>query len=77
MTSVQPKSVNRVEDWQELKVGDRVLAGQAWPPETIGTVDAVTPDGAVLWLQQDAGRGRRLFCKVDGIRLWQTAANYS
>lgn len=56
-----------VADWCELIPGDSVLLlGPEGEPDYKGTVDAVLPDGTIVWLILDNGCGRRLFHHADG-----------
>jgi hypothetical protein len=38
-----------------------------------GRVDMRAPDGSVIWLIQDGGRGRALFLQSDGVMVFRRA----
>lgn len=54
-----------------LVPGQKVFVLEAVGRELYGRVDAVTEDGAVLWLHMDAGAGRRLFTRTEDGRVWR------
>jgi hypothetical protein len=58
-----------VADWRELVEGDSiVLLRLEKTDDTVsGTVDAVAPDGSLIWLLLE-GAGRRMFHHVDGYK---------
>jgi hypothetical protein len=58
-----------VADWRELIEGDSILLvgpGKA-TVEAAGTVDAITPDGELIWILQN-GTGRRMYHRIDGYK---------
>jgi hypothetical protein len=59
-----------VPDWRHLIPGDKLILEPAKINEgTIsGTVDAVSENGAFLWVVQDDCGERRLFCRTDGYK---------
>jgi hypothetical protein len=52
-------------DWTSLE-GRTIEILEAGVCRDRGRVDAVTPDGGILWLEQDGGRNRRLVEKLHG-----------
>lgn len=59
-----------VADWRELSEGDSVvlLDLQKSGARISGTVDAVSADGALIWLVQNDSAGRRIFHQADGYK---------
>lgn len=56
-----------VTNWCQLIPGEAVvLTGPGSAERYEGRVDAVSDDGAILWLVLDNGCGRRLFHRTDG-----------
>jgi hypothetical protein len=56
-----------VSNWCQLIPGDSVvLTGPGRHERYAGQVDAVSADGALVWLVLDNGGERRLFHRVDG-----------
>jgi hypothetical protein len=56
-----------VSNWRELIPGDSVvLTGPGRHERYAGHVDAVSAEGALVWLLLDNGGERRLFHGVDG-----------
>src|SRR5215207_6491343 len=56
-----------VSNWRELIPGDSVaLTGPGRQERYTGQVDAISADGALVWLLLDNGGERRLFHRVDG-----------
>jgi hypothetical protein len=41
-----------------------------------GRVDMRAPDGSVIWLNQDGGRGRALFLQGDGLMVFRRARGH-
>ena len=70
LNSVPLQGAEYVRDWTRLVSGQKVSVLAEGAREVCGEVDAVTGDGAVLWLHLDAGAGRRLFTRTDG-RVWR------
>jgi hypothetical protein len=58
--------------WSDLIGGDRVEVVRAGFPVEFGVVDAVMPDGSIVWLWMDGGRGRAMLFSSDGIGLHPT-----
>jgi len=58
-----------VADWRELVEGDSIvlLRTENNDDAVSGTVDAVAPDGSLIWLLLK-GAGRRMFHHVDGYK---------
>lgn len=56
------------EDWTSL-VGQRVQIKDAKRIIDAGLVEAVTPDGSILWLEPEGAVMRRLIQKLPGIEL--------
>ncbi|SDP42470.1 hypothetical protein SAMN04487914_1119 [Arthrobacter sp. ok909] len=67
--SVTGSQLRRVKNWTSV-VGARgaeiVQHGQTM---ATGTIDAVTNDGAILWVQDGSGR-RRLYERCESIEVW-------
>lgn len=57
-----------VQDWTSV---DGATAEIAQYGQTIarGTIDGVTSDGAIVWVQDDSGR-RRLFERCESYEVW-------
>ncbi|WP_457949900.1 hypothetical protein ACTAQI_04765 [Pseudarthrobacter sp. alpha12b] len=55
-----------VANWRELIAGDTVVLIARNKDRIEGTTDAVTKNGAFLWLPQDALRARQVFYHSDG-----------
>ncbi len=66
-----PDGAEYVRDWTALAPGDKVYIVENDASELCGRVDAVTEDGAILWLYMDAAAGRRLFMRGDGGVVWR------
>lgn len=60
-----------IRDWTRLTRGESVLVVENDAPELAGRVDDVTEDGLILWLHLEAGAGRRLFTRADGVLIWR------
>lgn len=58
-----------VANWRELIPGDTVVLIARNKDCIEGTIDAVTKDGAFLWLCQDGFRPRRVFYYSDGYKV--------
>ena len=58
----------RIEDWTALP-GATALVRVHGTTVCTGTVDSVTPDGQIMWLQP-AGDSRRLFEKTPACQAW-------
>jgi hypothetical protein len=52
----------------EIRRNGRVVAS--------GRVDMRAPDGSVIWLIQDGGRGRALFLQSDGVMAFRRARGH-
>jgi hypothetical protein len=76
-TKLLPEQLNRptqygyqrsiVANWCELIPGDTVLLlGPLAGERHRGTVDAMSPDGTIMWLLLENAGGRKLFYHVDG-----------
>ena len=67
--SVTGSQLRRVKDWTSA-VGARgaeiVQRGQTL---ATGTIDSVTNDGAILWVQDGSGR-RRLYERCESFEVW-------
>jgi hypothetical protein len=68
----------RVEDWTSADgaIAKIVQYGQT---KACGTIDGVTPDGTIVWIQNEAGN-RRLFERCESFEVWvprdQLGLNY-
>ncbi|MBT2523561.1 hypothetical protein [Arthrobacter sp. ISL-28] len=62
--------LRRINDWT-LLVGASIEIRQHGLPLSTGHVDAVTDDGAILWLQPPA-QNRRLYEKAEFYEAWAT-----
>lgn len=64
------KSSRRVDDWTSAEgaTAEIVRYGRTLAR---GIVDAVTTDGAILWIQEDTGR-RRLYERCESFEVWVT-----
>jgi hypothetical protein len=58
-----------VANWRELTPGDTVVLIARNKDRIKGTIDAVTKNGAFLWLRQDALRPRQVFFHSDGYKV--------
>ena len=58
-----------IDDWTGL-VGQVVCIRRNGRLIRVGQVEAVTPSGDVLWLQQEGVEPRALFQKVDSYTAW-------
>jgi hypothetical protein len=66
-----PNDADYIRDWTRLACGESVLIVENDAPELAGRVDVVTEDGLILWLHLEAGAGRRLFTRADGVLVWR------
>lgn len=69
-----PKDAEYVQDWTTLAEDDVIHVVAENGLELSGRVDAVTEDGAILWLHLAAGAGRRLFTHSEGGLVWRIPA---
>ncbi|BCW56810.1 MULTISPECIES: hypothetical protein [Micrococcaceae] len=58
-----------VANWRELLPDDTVVLVAPNKECITGVIDAVTKDGAFLWLRQGHGRDRQLFYRSDGYKI--------
>lgn len=66
-----PGTVNKrrlVKDWTSVD-GARAEIVQHGQALATGTIDGVTSDGAVAWIQDGSGR-RKLYERFDSIEIW-------
>jgi hypothetical protein len=63
-----------VTDWSELD-GQQVLIRRGGETTDTGTVDAVTKDGSVLWLQGNGAVNRRLYAQAELYEAWKRASS--
>ncbi|WP_415853310.1 hypothetical protein [Sinomonas sp. G460-2] len=60
--------LEQVLDWGTLTHLDELeLVSHSGEPVAAGRVDMLAPDGSVLWLIQDNGKGRALFLPEDDV----------
>jgi hypothetical protein len=72
MRATRRKSNRRdgfINDWSDLRYGEKVQVFRDAEMLTAGTVDSAMPDGTGVWLIQDKGRGRRLFHESEDLRI--------
>jgi hypothetical protein len=65
-------------DWTKLQHGDVVWIRRKDSTTSTGRVDAMTPDGSVLWVRPGGASTRRMHHRTDGEQIWslrQTADN--
>ena len=71
LTTVEPPAVvgdsARAEDWATLRPGQVVTLVQGAIQLGTATVDAVTPDGTVLWVWMANGGGRTMLLSYEDI----------
>ncbi len=60
---------HRCDDWGDL-VGVEVDILRRGRLSRVGVVDAVTANGAILWLAADQYAARQLFDSADGYEAW-------
>jgi hypothetical protein len=58
-----------VQDWQSLQ-GQCVRISKDGQLIRTGRVEAVTADGAVLWIENDGNHMRTLYAKAEGYNAW-------
>lgn len=73
--SLPPIGAECVRDWATLRTEENVYILPENGHELSGRVDAVTEDGAVLWLHLAAGEGRKLFLRSEGFVVWRIPVN--
>jgi hypothetical protein len=56
----------RVEDWEALKIGNRVLTQRPGDIARVGTVEDISDDASVIWVRLDA-LGRILITRDDDV----------
>lgn len=61
-----PAGTRIVADWTALMPGDFVTVVEQYSVRHSGWIDALTQDGAILWLVCAFGGGRRMFCRENG-----------
>lgn len=69
-----PNYAEYVRDWTILAAGEEVSIVQESGAELSGRVDAVTADGAILWVHLAGGAGRRLFTRSESAYVWRVPA---
>jgi hypothetical protein len=74
-TSLPPNNPDYIQDWTTLAPGEWVFIVDNDAPELSGRVDTVTDDGQILWLHLEAGAGRRLFTRTEGVLSWRVPEN--
>jgi hypothetical protein len=65
-------------DWTKLQHGDVVWIRRKDSTTSTGRVDAITPDGSVLWVRPGGASTRKMHHRSDGEQMWslrQTADN--
>jgi hypothetical protein len=60
-----------VPNWTKLTRADHVAILHHGEEIATGHVDMLAPDGSVLWLIQDSGRGRALFLHSDDAKVFR------
>ncbi|BCT75447.1 hypothetical protein SCMU_12890 [Sinomonas cyclohexanicum] len=55
----------RNDDFTTVVPGDPVTVTAPGRLIVVGTVDAVAPDGSVLWVIEDGGQGRHMVHRTD------------
>lgn len=70
-----PNNEDYVRDWSTLAPKEEVLVVANGARELSGHIDAVTSDGAVMWLHLDASAGRRLFARSETVFVWRQSLN--
>lgn len=66
-----------VANWATLSPADEVEIRRNGRAVASGRVDMRAPDGSVIWLIQDAGRGRALFLHSDGVMVFRRARRHT
>ncbi|MFE4836463.1 hypothetical protein ACFRAU_17500 [Arthrobacter sp. NPDC056691] len=62
-----------VTNWATLSPADEVEIRRNGCAVAAGCIDMRAPDGSVIWLIQDGGRGRALFLQNDGVMVFRRA----
>lgn len=75
LNSLPAIDADYIRDWTRLAPGESVLVVESDAPELAGRVDVVTEDGLILWLHLEAGAGRRLFTRFDGVLIWRVVGD--
>lgn len=70
-SSLVPANARVVSDWDSLNSGDEIIVLDQATGFFFGTVDALTDDRSIMWVQLDNGLGRRLFMRLDGCKVWR------
>ena len=65
-----------VANWATLSPADEVEIHRNGRTVAAGCVDMRAPDGSVIWLIQDGGRGRALFLQGDGVTVFRRARRH-
>jgi hypothetical protein len=65
-----------VANWATLSAADEVEILRNGRAVASGRVDMRAPDGSVIWLIQDGGRGRALFLQSDGVMVFRRARTH-
>lgn len=73
MKKRQPQGLD-IRDWTTLEPGEHVQIRRHGVLEAQGRIDEITPDGTLMWIQQDHALGRRLFHTGDIIRVYRYQA---
>ncbi|MDQ4490331.1 hypothetical protein RBS60_08970 [Sinomonas sp. ASV486] len=55
----------RNDDFTQVVAGDTVTVTAPGRLMVTGIVDAVAPDGSVLWVMEDGGQGRHMVHRTD------------
>ncbi|WP_314194278.1 hypothetical protein [uncultured Arthrobacter sp.] len=66
-----------VANWATLSAADEIEIRRNGRTVTAGCVDMRAPDGSVIWLIQDGGRGRALFLQGDGVTVFRRARRHT
>lgn len=64
----------RCDDWSHL-AGAKIEIYRRGRPVRAGVVDAVMPDGTLLWLAGDHNGSRTLFESAEGYEVWADPHN--
>jgi hypothetical protein len=65
-----------IANWATLSPADEVEILRSGRAVASGRVDMRAPDGSVIWLIQDGGRGRALFLQSDGVMVFRRARTH-
>ena len=68
---MESPTLQPVPNWSKLSRTDEVEIHCNGRPVTSGRIDMLAMDGSMLWLQQNEGRGRALFLRSDGLRVYR------